>query len=96
MNTSYIFCRVMIGAPFGKFPGGISGIEIDALACAETRPSDYQSTTQEERMECLKNFTTGLVYQCPLNKADCDAALGNGNARKPDGYLFDRIGMGVS
>lgn len=96
------FFRVIVGAPLGKFPGGISGIEIDSLACATyldaigevITEERLNATTQEERMNCLANFTSpGLVYQCNLNEEDCRALLGNGNARSPDGYLFDRIGL---
>ncbi len=80
----------------GKFPGGIAGIEVDSLACAEsldtTDEMTLAATTQEERMACLANTTTGLVYQCKLNQSDCGPLLGNGDARSPDGYLFDRIG----
>ena len=89
-------CRILVGAPAGIFPGGISGIEIDSLACAEhlgtTDEVVLSATTQEERMNCLANLTTGLVYRCNLNEPDCGPLLGNGNARSPDGYLFDRIG----
>ena len=86
----------MVGAPLGKFPGGISGIEVDSLACAESLGTTDElilnATTQEERMACLANITTGLVYLCKLNESDCGPILGNGIARSPDGYLFDRIG----
>ena len=77
----------MVGAPNGKFPGGIVGIELSSSAC-----EDISSPTLDEINNCYGNLTTGLVYSCPLTSGECGATLGNGNATDPEGLLFDRVG----
>lgn len=87
----------MVGAPYGKFPGGLTGIPSSGLACSD----EYLSYTEEQLLalpeenitECYKDLVPGLVYTCPLsNGGDCYATLGDNNATGPDGLLFDRVG----
>ncbi len=88
---------ILVGAPKGKFPGGIAGLEYGYRACAENLNTEdmttLMATTQAERANCLSNFTFGLVYRCEMSASDCGALIGNGDEISPDGYLFERSGM---
>ena len=92
----YHYLSILVGAPDGQFPGGISGIKPNGLVCREVYPdlSDDQllALNDSEIWPCYENITTGLVYTCPLNSGQCGATLGNGSATGPDGLLFDRVG----
>lgn len=80
----------MVGAPRGRFPGGLN-MTLNLLACDQMYNIQTETLTQEQILGCYQR--TGLVYQCPLSTGSCGAALGNGDAEDNDGLLYDRVGM---
>ena len=90
---------LMVGAPRGAYPGGLDTADVppSGLAC---NAFGTTANNDAERLACLSENNpdgminkTGLVYQCSLSSESCTAPLGNGDAREPDGLLFDRIGQ---
>ncbi|XP_019848674.1 PREDICTED: integrin alpha-V-like [Amphimedon queenslandica] len=89
---------IMVGAPRGAYPGGLSTADVPPsnLSC---HVFGITSNDDAQSLACLShnnpdgmNNKTGLVYQCSLSSENCTASLGDGDAREPDGLLFDRIG----
>lgn len=91
MQAYFSCCSIIVGAPLGLFPGGLSGLDYGSFAC----PGN-SGATQSERETCFNDDfnSTGLIYQCGLDNGDCGALIGNGMADTPDGYLFERSGKG--
>ena len=90
----YITYSMMVGAPKGRFPGGLSGIEPSGLACRGRYPgyTDSQLENLSNITQCYEDLRMGLVYSCPLSSEGCGATLGNNISTAPDGLLFDRVG----
>lgn len=101
MLTVSLICRILVGAPQGRFPGGLDSdfpadyFTTDASACINVRPEliGMLSSFNESqvRKECY--VRSGLIYDCSLNYTKCAAALGDGNPDSPDGFLFKRSGQ---
>ena len=93
----------MIGAPRGEFPGGLTGLEPNGLACRPNFTSDSDLfgdddvlralSDPDEIWPCYRGRQWGLVYQCYLHENECVAPVGNGDPESHDGLLFDRVGM---
>ena len=87
----------MVGAPNGRYPGGLypnADTPLSREACSVLYTQSEIDTFNDSQVidQCYKNHT-GLVYQCPLSVGTCSAALGNGSSTRPDGLLFDRVGI---
>ena len=97
------FPRIMIGAPKGEFPGGLTGLTPNGLACRPNFTSDSDPfgdddvlralSDPDEIWPCYRGRQWGLVYQCYLHEDECVAPVGNGDPESYDGLLFDRVGM---
>ena len=88
----------MVGAPNGRFPGGVTEIEPSGLACKDKYPTLSDSQLLELSREnitqsgCYDDLVTGLIYTCSFSSGDCTGTVGNNDSTGPDGLLFDRVG----
>ena len=87
--------RIIIGAPKGRYPGGVTNLPVDVTngkICSEAHPMEDVTTLDNETLlDCY--LQTGLVFSCPLlPPGDCQPLLGNEDYSGPDGLLFDRRG----
>ena len=87
----------MVGAPQGRYPGGLypnANTNLSREACSVLyTQAEIDGFNDSQVIDLCYQNRTGLVYQCPLSVGTCSAALGNGSATRPDGLLFDRVGM---
>lgn len=95
------FCRIISGAPYGIYPGGLD-MPARWQACQQFQSNAQLCTahnavlmnyTSDQILECYNTSRTGLIYSCPLNLGDCAGFVGNGDTNSNDGLLFDSRGM---